>query len=168
MITRLTKSHLASAVALISLTTLLAFPAASTSAEGAPDQRHGDRIEGVWDSQVSIVDCQSGTVVASFRGLGMFIRGGSLTQTNTMPPALSSPSFGRWERISPGHYTATFRFFRFLPDGSFTGVQKVTRQIQLDPGGKTFTGEVSFETYDTAGNLIATGCGTETSARVVD
>lgn len=84
------------------------------------------------------------------------------------PPFLSSPSLGRWQPLGGGHYSATFRFFRFLPDGTNTGLQKVTRDIQLDPGGSTFTGTVSFETSDTAGNVIATGCGTETSVRVVD
>lgn len=44
----------------------------------------------------------------------------------------------------------------------------MTRDIQLDPGGNTFTSDVSFETSDTAGNVIVTGCGTETSVRVVD
>lgn len=168
MKTKLMKSYLAAAVSILGLSALLAFTPTSGSAQGAPEQMRGDRIEGVWDSQVSIVDCNSGTVIAGFRGLGMFIRGGSLTQTNNMPPTLSSPSMGRWQRLGRGHYTATFRFFRFLPDGSYTGTQKVTRDIQLDASGNTFTSDVSFETSDTAGNVIATGCGTETSVRVVD
>ncbi|MBA3961625.1 MAG: hypothetical protein H0X40_06960 [Chthoniobacterales bacterium] len=168
MKTRLTKSYLAGRAALLASLTLLAASSLAATAPSSLEARRGDRIEGVWDSQVTIVDCQSGTVLAGFRGLGMFIRGGSLTQTNNMPPALSSPSFGRWARTEAGYYTATFEFFRFLPDGTFSGVQKVTRDIQLEAGGDSFTSDVSFETYDTTGNLIATGCGTETATRVID
>lgn len=165
MKSKLSKRTLASTLALLGAIGILA---TSLPAQAAPDQRSGDRIEGVWDSQIHIVDCPSGAVLASFRGLGLFIRGGSLTQTNNMAPFLSSPSFGSWHALGGGHYSATFRFFRFLPDGTNTGLQKVTRDIQLDPAGSTFTGTVAFETYDTAGNLIASGCGTETSTRVVD
>ncbi len=161
----LSKSPLASTIALFGAIGMLAF---SIPAQAAPDRNPGDRIEGVWDSQVNIVDCQSGTVLAGFRGLGLFIRGGALTQTNNMPPFLSSPSLGHWQALGAGHYTATFRFFRFLADGTNTGMQKVTRDFQVDPSGSTFSGTVVFETYDTSGNLIATGCGTETSTRVVD
>ena len=157
------------AVSLLGLATLLVITLspASSSGQDLAGQNRGDRIEGVWDSQVTITDCATGNVLGSFRGLGMFIRGGSLTQTNNQPPGLGSPSFGQWRKLGAGHYTATFRFFAFA-SGVFSGVQKVSRDIQLSPSDDTFTSVISSEFFDPNGNLIASGCGTETSTRVVD
>jgi hypothetical protein len=127
-----------------------------------------ERIEGVWTSDVTIKDCSSGTILATFNGLGMFMRGGALLQTNNMNPALASPSAGHWEFEGHGLYSATFQFFRFDTTGAWTGVQKVTRDIQLAKDGATFTSTIAFTTYDVNGNVIATGCGTENATRVVD
>jgi hypothetical protein len=128
----------------------------------------GERIEGVWTSDVTITDCSSGTILATFHGLGMFIHGGSLSQTNNMNPALASPSAGHWEFLGGRSYSASFQFFRFDTTGTWTGTQKVSRDITLDSSGDTFTSVISFTTYDVNGNVIASGCGTETATRVVD
>ena len=128
----------------------------------------GERIEGVWMSDVTIKDCSSGTIFATFHGLGTFIRGGALLQTNNMNPALASPSEGHWEYQGQGQYTASFQFFRFDSTGTWTGLQKVTRDIQLARDGTTFTSTIAFTTYDVNGNVIASGCGTEAASRVVD
>jgi hypothetical protein len=128
-------------------------------------QSSGDKIEGVWNSNVTTTDC-NGTVLANFQGLGMFIRGGALTQTNNMNPALASPSAGHWEARGLHHYTAEFEFFRFDTTGAWTGTQMVSRRITLDAGGNSFTSVIEFTAYDVNGNVIATGCGTETATRV--
>jgi hypothetical protein len=128
----------------------------------------GERIEGVWTSDVTITDCSSGTILATFHGLGMFIHGGSLSQTNNMSPALASPSAGHWEFLGGRSYSASFQFFRFDTTGTWTGTQKVSRDITLDSSGDTFTSVISFTTYDVNGNVIASGCGAETATRVVD
>jgi hypothetical protein len=160
------KTALASIVSILALTALLCILSpASSSAERSDGWDRGDRIEGVWDSQVTLTDCQTGNVLTTFRGLGMFIRGGSLSQTDNQPPGLFSPGVGRWEHSSGGHYTATFRFFTFDANGAFTGVGRVSRNIQLDRDGNTFSSVISSEIFDTNGNLIATLCGTETATR---
>jgi hypothetical protein len=160
------KTALASIVSIFGLTALLFILAsASSSAQSSDGRDRGDRIEGVWDSQVTLTDCQTGNVSATFRGLGTFIRGGSLAQTDNQPPGLFSPGFGRWQHSSGGHYTATFRLFTFDANGAFTGVARVSRDIQLDRSGNTFSSVISSEIFDPNGNLIATLCGTETATR---
>lgn len=52
--------------------------------------------------------------------------------------------------------------------GLWIGTQKVTHDIQLDPGGATFTSVITFTTLDVNDNVIATGCGVEAAARVVN
>jgi hypothetical protein len=144
---------------------VLALSSSVCSAQSLPGKVRGDKIEGVWDSQVTIVDCTNGTVLASFRGLGIFVRGGSNIQTNNLPPGPGPTALGQWEKLGGGHYTVSSRFFAFA-NGVFTGVQRVTRDIQLAPDGDTFTSVVATEFYDPNGNLVGTGCGTEAATRV--
>ena len=133
----------------------------------AADDARAKRIEGAWESQVNVVDPQTGATVATFRGLTLFIAGGALTATNNTPhaPALAGPSVGRWEYLGHKNYAASFRFFRFNPDGSFAGSQRVTRAITLTAGAQGFTGVISFQTLDANDNVIQTGAGTETAVR---
>src|SRR5260370_1886297 len=88
--------------------------------ESAERSARAARIEGLWDSRVTARNCQTGDPIITFRGLAMFIGDGSLTATNSAPPATNGPALGRWRYLGGQHYTATFRFFPFTPDGSFT------------------------------------------------
>ena len=148
--------------------TLWLTPTAAAQEATAPDDARAKRIEGAWESQVNIVNPQTGATVATFRGLTLFIAGGSLTATNNTPhaPALAGPSIGRWEYLGKKSYAASFRFFRFNPDGSFAGSQRVTRAITMAAGAQGFTGTISFQTLDANDNVIQTGAGTETAVRV--
>ncbi len=123
-----------------------------------------ERIEGVWDSRVTIRNCQTGNPVVTFRAMEMFIRCGSLVDTNAAPPSTRGPGFGRWEYIGGGQYTATFRFFLYNPDGTFAGVRRVTRTIDLN--GDDLTSTVSIGVFDPNDNLISTACATEIAKRV--
>src|SRR5262245_15957989 len=103
-----------------------------------------DRIEGVWDEQVIITDCATGESTGrEFPGTIMFLHGGQLIETPGTPlvaPMLPPPpiparrghvGLGSWHHLSGRHYTAAFRFFRFIADGSaadgsFAGIQEIT------------------------------------------
>ena len=57
-----------------------------------------DAIEGVWESNVTIKDCASGAVLRTFKGAGLFHRGGSLTADNSLPRAPQGIALGNWKR----------------------------------------------------------------------
>lgn len=122
-------------------------------------------LEGAWDSQVTLTDCNGNTLV-TFRAYAIFNRGGTLTSTDNMPPTAHGPGLGTWERIGGRNYTAPFQFFNFNPDGSFAGVQKINRTITLAADANSFTSVVAFDSYDPNGNLLFSGCGFETAARL--
>lgn len=179
-------------IKMISITTLAALLAVSISAlaqeaQNAPEQQrpakeaaqdesraedsrqssaNARKLEGVWESQVTIRVCPAGDPIRTFRGLTLFSRGGSSTATNNNPPSTNSPALGRWEYQGGRRYRAVFRFFRFNPDGTFAGAQRITRNITLSPDGDHLTGTISFEVFDVNDNLIQTGCSTETATRV--
>ena len=125
-----------------------------------------DPIEGVWESAVSIKDCASGAVVRSFKGEGLFHRGGSLTADNSLPPATRGTSFGAWKRDSGAAYTAKFRFLRFNPDGTLAGSQRIARTIALAADGNSFTGTITGQVLDNAEVVLQPVCGSETAVRI--
>jgi hypothetical protein len=63
-------------------------------------------------------------------------------------------------------FSAPFQFFNFNPDGSFAGTQKIDREIHLAANGNSYTSTITFRSYDPTGNLIFSGCGTETAVRL--
>jgi hypothetical protein len=69
--------------------------------------------------------------------------------------------------MATGHqgFTATFIFFRFNSDGTSAGTQRVTRKIILGANLDEFNAVGAIEIFDVSGNLIGTGCATETAQR---
>ena len=126
--------------------------------------KKAERIIGVWDSQVTIRSCQTGAALATFRAMETILGDGGLVDTNAAPPSTRGPGFGRWEYLGGTQYKATFRFFLYNPDGTFAGVRRVSRIIELD--GDNLMSTVSIEVFDPNDVLISTGCGTELAKRV--
>lgn len=136
------------------------------SLANATSSKKEERIEGVWDSRVTIINCQTGNPITTFRAMDVFIRGGSLVDTNASPPTTRGPGFGRWEHLGGRQYSATFRFFLYNTDGTFAGVRRVTQTIELGQSSNDHTSTVSIEVFDPNDNLIGTACATATAIRV--
>ena len=119
----------------------------------------------VWDSQVTLTDCH-GHTLAVFRAFEMFNLDGTLTSTDNTPPTLHGPGLGTWRLTGLRRFSAPFQFFNFNPDGSFAGTQKIDREILLAANGNSYTSTVTFRSYDPAGNLIFSGCGSEIATRL--
>lgn len=140
-------------------------PAASAAADALAAGAR--RIEGMWDEQVTIMDCSSGAILMVSRGTNLFIRGGALVATNTAPPTTMGPAFGQWWSESGANaFGAKMRLNRFNPDGSFAGIREIVRDIQLAPDADSLTGTVSATDYDPAGNPLQVLCSSEAGTRV--
>lgn len=150
-------------ITLFTLTALsalaLSFTPAALAGSGA------DALVGLWDSQVTLTDCNGHTLV-SFEAHEMFHAGGTLTSTDNTPPGRQGPGFGTWKRAGRTTFTAPFQFFNFNADGTFSGTQKIARTITVAADGNSYTSEVNFGSYDPNGNLLFSGCGTETATRI--
>lgn len=57
---------------------------------------HENRIVGVWDVQVKVLDCSTGDPIASFRGLHKYELGGTAQVVPSTNPAALSPHVGIW------------------------------------------------------------------------
>ena len=125
-----------------------------------------DAIEGVWESNVTIKDCASGAVLRTFKGAGLFHRGGSLTADNSLPRATQGIALGNWKRNAGKDYTANARFLRFNADGSLAGSQKLQRAFTLASDGNNFAGTLTAQVLDSDGAQLQTICGSETAVRI--
>jgi hypothetical protein len=147
---------------------MLAFlPERASAQQTVPNSPQGspERLEGVWDSHVILTDCH-GHTVADFRAFEMFHRGGTLTSVDNTPPTQHGPGLGTWQYLGHQNYSAPFQFFNFNPDGSFAGIQKIERNIVLDAHAESYTSVVTFEAIDPNGNVLFSGCGTESATRL--
>ena len=122
-----------------------------------------DPIEGLWSSQVTVTNCQTGATMRSFAALNLFARGGTVIDTDSQPPTGHGPGFGVWTNSGGSQYTSSFQFYRFNTDGSLAGSQQITRTITLS--GQTFTSKLNVSILDVNGNSIGTACGTETATK---
>lgn len=141
---------------------------AQQTAASAPNsgQPLNERLEGVWASNVTLTDCH-GHTIAAFRAFNMFHRGGTITDVDNAPPGMHGAGLGTWDYLGGQQYSSLFYFFNFNPDGTFKGVRKIQRQIVLGGHfGNDFTSTITFESFDPNGNLVVSGCGTESATRL--
>lgn len=124
-----------------------------------------DPIEGLWSSQVTVTNCQTGATMRSFAALNLFARGGTVIDTDSQPPTGHGPGFGVWTNSGGSQYTSSFQFYRFNTDGSLAGSQQIARTITLTSGGQTFTSKLNVSILDVNGNSTGSACGTETATR---
>jgi hypothetical protein len=142
--------------------------ASATGINGAPASwlPASLRLVGVWDVNVTLRDCVSGTAVTTFPAMNQYAADGSQTEVGiNMSPATRYPSFGTWHFIGLGKFASEFKFFRFNPDGSYAGTQEVQRTITLSSDANQFTTIASVAIYDPAHHLVKSGCATEAAVR---
>ncbi len=156
---------ISTAALLPSVATMLFVQACGGSSD-AVAQAERDAIEGVWEAVVTQRDCTSNAAIATFRGMQVLHRGGSLTDTQGANPGARSPGFGQWSRNADATYAVKFRFYRFNADGSPAGSNLVSSTRTLGADGNSYSGTTRNEVRDTAGTLVATLCITDAGTRV--
>ena len=124
-----------------------------------------DPVEGVWESALTVKDCTSGAVLATFKGQSVLHRGGTLSADNSQPTVTRGAAFGTWKRGTGNAYTSTLVFMRFNPDMTLAGTQKVVRSFTLAADGNSLTGTNTAQIINTAGVVLQQACVGETGVR---
>lgn len=125
-----------------------------------------DPIEGLWQSNVTLRDCASASSFGGFRGLTTFSQGGTATADNNQPSATKGVAMGTWRKTGVGAYVIDLRFWRYAPDGTPAGQQRLTRTITLAADGRSLTSTITTQALDAADNLVQSACGAETGAKI--
>jgi hypothetical protein len=136
--------------------------AATASGQGT----EGGRLEGTWDTQVSIINCQTRDVITTFPSLVIFMAGGTMIEsTSGIPQALKTPGEGVWRHTAANTYLIRFKSFNFNAMNVFTGWTIIQHEVRLDSTGNASTSSGTAEIYNPSGLLIASGCSTAVGTR---
>ncbi len=121
-------------------------------------------IEGTWNLNVTVVNCQSGALIRTVNSLQMFSHDGSFTETaNTY---LRGSSLGKWDHAEDNMYISTYWFYRYNADGTFKSIAEGVNKEELSGDGTHFTASGIITDYDATGNVISVGCVTHAARRL--
>jgi hypothetical protein len=119
----------------------------------------GGRLEGAWNTQVSVIDCQSGNVIFTFANMPVFMAGGTMVEaTSGTAPALRTQGEGVWRHTTGHNYVFRFKSFTFNSQNVFTGWMIIQADATLDRTGDAYTSSATIEVYNPNGVLVGTGC----------
>ncbi len=90
------------------------------------------------------------------------MQGGTMSET---APSFPTSGHGIWKRTSGRQYTVALAFYAFEPNGDFAGNAKIKEYITLGRNFNSYTSDSTFEFFDPNGNVVDSGCSTETATR---
>ena len=127
-------------------------------------------IEGVWLPIVTITDCQTQAVIATFPSMEIYVRGGGYVGFGAVRQS-DQIGMGAWRHVGGRMYTAQYQFFNYTPFGAPDGTPdgtllRVSATVQLNAAGTEFSSSETGDVVDAAGNVLAQGCGTRTATRL--
>ncbi|HEU0006009.1 MAG TPA: hypothetical protein VFS12_08470 [Terriglobia bacterium] len=129
-------------------------------------QDGGGRLEGTWNVQVTLRNCQTGAQIRTFPSLTTFVAGGTtFDSTSGIPQAQKTPGHGVWSHVSGNIYRFSFKSFSFDTSGTFTGWTKIAHEATLGSNAAEYTSTGTAEFYNASGTLLLTGCSTTTATR---
>ena len=165
--TSITLAIMAIAIAFaISRSTIRAQNSPVDSQSGQSDKGHEPSLVGVWVTQVTRRNCETGQPIgATTQNQLTFAKGGTLLET-VGPSIFRSPGNGIWKR-EHGRNESSYavRFMRFDAAGSFVGSGVVRVALTLDETGDHYTSTATNDILDVNGNVIGSGCATSVSTR---
>ncbi len=140
---------------------------AQTEGELFPTRGRNRRtLEGTWDVQVTVRNCQTGAAIRTFPAMGTFMSGGTaLVSEAGIPSALKTPAHGIWSHIMGNTYRFKTKAFNFDASGNFTGWIIINNEANLNHRADEFTSAGIAEVYAPNGNLLFTGCSTLAATR---
>jgi hypothetical protein len=126
----------------------------------------GGRLDGTWDVQVSVRNCQTGAALITFPAIATFMFGGTVIVSETsIAPALKTPAQGFWHPVGGNKYRFKTKAFNFDASGNFTGWIIINQEVNLNQSADEYESAGTGELYNKNGNLIFTGCSTLSAKR---
>lgn len=122
-------------------------------------------IVGVWDVQVTVLNCSDGSPLAAFRGLHKYELGGTAQVVPGTNPAALSSHVGVWSNVSKDKYQLNFKMFRFDGAGNNIGWIVVKNKVAINKDATSYASLGLAETFDSSGNSLGTTCPTFTGTR---
>jgi hypothetical protein len=128
-------------------------------------------IEGVWLPTVTITDCQTQAVIATFPAMEIYLGGGGYVGFGAVTKS-DQVGMGAWRHVGGRNYRAEYQFVTYgfpfdspdsPPDGNLL---KVSETIRLNAAGTAFTSTSTADLLDADGNVLARTCGHREARRL--
>ena len=145
------KAILGTLTSVLGLMALLICATSAIAGNSSP-QNHGGPLVGLWETEVTVTNCQ-GVTLKTLEAYTTYHQDGTLNNTDTN--GLTGPGSGTWKNLGGGSYSSTIRSFSFDANGINIGEGVITQTIQLAPDGMSSTGTATVEIFDVNGNLAA-------------
>ena len=153
---------------IMAIITAVAVSQSTITAQNPPVDPVGFRepsLVGVWVTQVTRRNCDTGEPIGTSRPQLTFAEGGTFLET-IAPSTIRSPGNGIWKREHGwNEYSSALRFMRYDAAGVFVGSGVVRAAITLDETGDQYTSTATNDVLDVNGNVIGSGCATSVSTR---
>jgi hypothetical protein len=147
------------------LAVVMAVGGTQISVSGQSDEGHEPSLVGVWVTQVTRRNCDTGEPIATNRVQFTFAEGGTFLET-IGPSIVRSPGNGIWKREHGwNEYSYAVRFMRYDAAGALVGSGVVRGAVTLDETGDNYTATATNDVLDVNGNVISSGCATSVSTR---
>jgi len=128
--------------------------------------RNDRTLEGTWNAQVTVRNCNTGSAIATFPAIATFMFGGTaIVSESGIPPALKTPAHGVWSHTNGNTYRFKTKAFNFDAGGNFTGWTIINQVANLNRRADRYESTGTAEFYNPNGTLIFTGCSTTTATR---
>ena len=129
------------------------------------DTKARNRIVGVWETQVTILNCSTGDPIANFRGLNKYELGGTGQVVPATNPAALSAHMSIWSYVSGNDYQLAFKMFRFDAAGNYIGWVIVRFNVAINDEATELTASGLAELFDSNGNSVGMSCPTFNGTR---
>ena len=140
---------------------------AATAALSAALDAKARRIEGTWQVQVTLQNCQTGVALRTAPAFLTFAQGGTLVETTTVfSSAQRSPGHGFWEHTGGKTFKAVSKAFIFNPDGTFSGTQTIRQAIEFGDDPDVFNSTATTDIVAPNGTVILNSCATAVAHRM--
>ncbi len=126
------------------------------------DEGERRRLAGTWNVTLKFPECSlacpcpGGVPNIPIPALHRYQREGSILEVPG-GALFRGPGVGSWEHVGHHQFAARFKFFIFNPNGSRSGSEEVTNDIDLT-GPDAFEANATFDLFDAAGNITGQGC----------
>ncbi len=128
------------------------------------DEGHKPSLVGVWVTQVTRRNCETGEPIGGQQVQFTFAKGGTLLET-IGPSIVRSHGNGIWKREHGGTSIPTSYVSCDTMRPAFVGSGVVRGAIRLDENGNHYTATATNDVLDVNGNVISSGCATSVSTR---
>ncbi len=119
---------------------------------------NNSKVVGLWDVDVIVANCISGTTIATFSAMHKYELGGTGQVVPDSGPTTLSAHMMIWNHVKKNDYRMAMKMFRFDPSGNNIGWVILRNEISINKEADTYVGSGVAEFFNSAGTFLFSSC----------